>query len=124
MIGLDGSLGMGKTIFAKGVAEFLQISETITSPTYSYIEEYEYHRHGQSGRFYHLDVWKINTPAEFYRLEVPELLQPGNVIVIEWYQQVAAQLQPLIDRARIPLLTIEFTQTGSDRQLIIHDYEN
>lgn len=87
VIGLDGVLGAGKTIFAKGVAEFLQISETITSPTYSYIEEYDYIRHGVKGRLYHIDLWKIETKEELERLEIEKLIAPKNVIVIEWYQQ-------------------------------------
>jgi L-threonylcarbamoyladenylate synthase len=44
LIGLNGELGMGKTIFTKGVAEFLQIKEAISSPTYSYMNEYEFQR--------------------------------------------------------------------------------
>ena len=64
VIGLDGVLGAGKTIFTKGVAEFLQIEETITSPTYSYIEEYDYVRHEITGKLYHIDLWKIETAAE------------------------------------------------------------
>lgn len=89
MIGLAGSLGAGKTVFAKGVAQFLKISEEITSPTYAYIEEYDYLRHGVSGKLYHLDLWKIETPQELARLEIAKLLGPNNVVVIEWWQQGA-----------------------------------
>ena len=87
VIGLDGVLGAGKTIFAKGVAEFLQISEAVTSPTYSYIEEYDYERHSVKGKLYHIDLWKIEAEEELKRLEIEKLIAPNNVIVIEWYQQ-------------------------------------
>ncbi len=87
VIGLDGVLGAGKTIFTKGVAEFLQIKETITSPTYSYIEEYDYERYENKGKLYHIDLWKIETPEELERLEIEKLMGPNNLIVIEWYQQ-------------------------------------
>jgi L-threonylcarbamoyladenylate synthase len=120
VIGLDGALGVGKTIFAKGVAEFLQIEENITSPTYTYIEEYPYTRHQTSGTFYHLDMWKVESEEEFERLEVEQLLGPGNVIVIEWFSQVRVPMQALldtkplldglknkrVDRLKIPLLQI------------------
>jgi len=89
LIGLNGSLGAGKTIFAKGVAQFLQIRETITSPTYSFIEEYGYNRHGFKGKFFHLDVWKVGSEEEFQKLKVKDMLQRKNVIVIEWWDQVA-----------------------------------
>jgi len=121
VIGLDGSLGMGKTIFSKGVAEFLQISETVTSPTYSYIEEYDYQRFSQHGKFYHLDVWKINSHDEFDRLEIKSLLTAGNVLVIEWYSQVADYLAPVLSSQKTPLITLNFTQQADQRTLTIHD---
>ena len=87
VIGLDGVLGAGKTIFTKGVAEFLQIKETITSPTCSYIEEYDYERHGVMGKLYHIDLWKIETGEELERLEIEKLIGSNNVVVIEWWEQ-------------------------------------
>lgn len=97
VIGLDGKLGAGKTIFAKGVAKFLKIREKITSPTYSYIEEYEYQRHGVKGNLYHLDLWKIENEAELERLEIEELLGKKNVVVIEWWEQGRRALQKKTD---------------------------
>jgi L-threonylcarbamoyladenylate synthase len=97
VVGLDGPLGAGKTIFAKGVAEFLQISETITSPTYSYIEEYDYHRHGVSGKLYHIDLWKIEDTEELKRLELEKLIAPNNVVVIEWWDQGRKYLEKMTD---------------------------
>lgn len=88
VIGLDGDLGVGKTIFTKGIAEFLQIDDVITSPTYSYINEYDYVRYGFKGRFYHLDVWKINTEEELERLDFFNIIKPRNVIVVEWWNQI------------------------------------
>jgi tRNA threonylcarbamoyladenosine biosynthesis protein TsaE len=97
VIGLDGVLGAGKTIFTKGVAKFLQISETITSPTYSYIEEYGYQRYGINGKLYHIDLWKIENEAELKRLEVEKLMAPNNVIVIEWWDQGKKYLEKITD---------------------------
>jgi len=97
VIGLDGVLGAGKTIFTKGVAEFLQISETITSPTYSYIEEYDYKRHGINGKLYHIDLWKIESEEELKRLEMEKLIAPNNVIVIEWWDQGKKYLEKITD---------------------------
>ena len=56
VICLDGELGSGKTVFAKGIAQALGISETITSPTYTIIKEYN------SGElpFYHMDVYRLD----------------------------------------------------------------
>ncbi|MBU0579226.1 threonylcarbamoyl-AMP synthase [Patescibacteria group bacterium] len=92
VIGLDGPLGAGKTVFTKGVGKFLQIKEIITSPTYSYIEEYDYQRHGVSGKLYHIDLWKIETAEELKKLEIEELIAPNNVVVIEWWEQGKTEL--------------------------------
>ena len=97
VIGLDGVLGAGKTIFTKGVAEFLQISEIITSPTYSYIEEYDYERHGVKGRLYHIDLWKIENEVELERLEIEKLIAPNNIVVIEWWDQGRKYLEEKTD---------------------------
>jgi len=113
VIGLDGVLGAGKTIFTKGVAEFLQISETITSPTYSYIEEYDYERHRVKGRLYHIDLWKIESEEELERLEIEKLIAPNNVIVIEWWDQGK---EKLATNLKILIEEIE----GQSRNLIIN----
>lgn len=109
IIGLNGSLGMGKTIFAKGVAEFLQIPDQITSPTYSYLQEYEFNRHAVKGIFFHLDVWKIDDPQEMERLEFDHLLGPNHVIVIEWAQKVADYLKQLHQIKETPYLEVNFS---------------
>jgi len=110
VIGLDGSLGMGKTIFAKGAAEFLGITETVTSPTYTYLEEYEFLRHGVAGKFFHLDLWKIETEAEFNALAVDTLLTPRSVVIIEWFSQVESWLMPIIKAQGLPRLKVVFSE--------------
>ena len=121
VLGLDGELGTGKTIFAKGVAEFLQIEETITSPTYSYIQEYEYERHGVAGKLYHLDLWKIETEEELARLAVQQLFTPHSVIVIEWIDQVYSWLKPLLVDKEIPLLRVLIEETAGGRKMTLHE---
>ncbi len=121
VIGLDGSLGAGKTIFTKGVAEFLKIKETITSPTYTYIEEYAYQRYGVQGKLYHLDVWKVESAIELERLEIDELLKPNNVVVIEWFTQVKPWLEPLFKAKNIRPLTVHITDQKAERLLRIHE---
>jgi L-threonylcarbamoyladenylate synthase len=89
VIGLNGELGVGKTVFTQGIGQFLQINEAIVSPTYIYLEEYDYVRHGARGKLYHLDMWKIDTRADFAQLQVGDLVKPGNVVAVEWWQETA-----------------------------------
>jgi L-threonylcarbamoyladenylate synthase len=121
VIGLNGSLGMGKTIFVKGVAEFLQIQDIITSPTYTYIEEYDFHRHGVDGQLIHLDVWKVESGAEMERLQFPDLLGPNQVVIVEWASNVASYLKEVITTTTIPYLEVEFSGQAETRTLKIKE---
>lgn len=77
---LEGDLGVGKTVFAKGLAEGLGITEPITSPTFTIIQEYE------EGRipFYHFDVYRIADVEEMYELGYEGYFFGEGVCLIEW----------------------------------------
>lgn len=121
IIALDGPLGVGKTVFTKGVAQFLGISETITSPTYSYIEEYDFTRHQTKGRLYHADLWKVESPEETQRLGFEDLLKPKTVTVIEWFSITAEHIQKLAQKRTIPIMHITLSEDGTKRILQITD---
>ncbi len=116
VIALNGPLGMGKTIFAKGVAKFLGIKETISSPTYSYINEYPYQRLTTQGFFYHIDAWKIDSQEEVNFLAIEKLIQKNNLVVIEWFAQIAKWLKL---SAKTPLITLNFSEENQGRKIII-----
>lgn len=116
VIALNGQLGMGKTIFAKGVAKFLGIKETISSPTYSYINEYSYKRLTTEGIFYHVDAWKIDSQEEVNFLKIDELIKKNNIVVIEWFDQISQWLK--LDK-KTNLITLNFSEENSRRKIII-----
>lgn len=117
VIGLDGELGAGKTVFTKGIGAFLRIAETINSPTYTYYQEYPYQREQQTGTLYHADVWKIDTEAEYRLLELDSLVRPGSILVIEWWHQIASYLQPTL---QAPLIQVQIADEGNtERQITI-----
>lgn len=108
LIALNGELGTGKTVFTAGIAQFLKITEPIASPTYTYMNEYAFERHGVKGVLHHLDLWKVDSPEMFDRLNVDQLLQPNSVVVAEWWQQ-AAEFWP---KDQVPSLTISLEEIG------------
>jgi L-threonylcarbamoyladenylate synthase len=112
---LNGPLGMGKTIFAKGVGKFLGIKEIINSPTYSYINEYDYQRLQSKGVFYHVDAWKIDSKEEVALLEIEKLVKENNVVVIEWFEQIEKWLN--LDKKK--LVTLNFSEENSQRKILI-----
>ncbi len=117
VIALNGELGAGKTIFAKGIAKFLGVKQTITSPTYTYIKEYEYQRHDTQGTFYHLDLWRVEEQELANQLEINKLIKKNSVVVIEWWDQVEQFFLKLKPNLKI-LIEVE---TNDQRKLEIYE---
>jgi len=85
IICLDGELGSGKTVFTKGIANALGITENITSPTYTIIKEYA----GELS-LYHMDVYRLNGNTDGVGIE--EYFNKGGVVVIEWADTIKSIL--------------------------------
>lgn len=118
LIGLNGELGAGKTIFAKGLGKFLGIKQPITSPTYTYIKEYPYHRYLTEGFFFHIDTWKIDSQEQLDTLKLEKLFKKNNIVAIEWWTQIK-QFMPELE---VPRLIIDFEVIDQQkRQLIIYE---
>jgi L-threonylcarbamoyladenylate synthase len=104
---LIGPLGAGKTQFAKGIGQFLQIPQPITSPTYTIEREYDYHRHGTKGKFLHLDTWRLQNIAELHQLNLATRLQPKTVIAIEWANRTLKPLLQLAQTASAKIIAVK-----------------
>ncbi len=87
IVALTGPLGAGKTVFAQGVAESLGVDEPVTSPTFTLICEYE-----GSMPFYHMDLYRLDTPDEFAWLGVEEMLNGNGVSLVEWSEKAGEEL--------------------------------
>lgn len=84
LICLTGDLGTGKTSFTKGLGKGLGITEYITSPTYTIINEY------YSGRIplYHFDVYRLGSADEMLELGCDEYFFGNGITVLEWADNV------------------------------------
>ncbi len=80
VICLNGDLGSGKTIFAKGFAHAMNIDD-VTSPTFTIIKEYM----GELP-LYHIDVYRLENNAEDIGIE--EYFDKGGVTIIEWADMI------------------------------------
>jgi tRNA threonylcarbamoyladenosine biosynthesis protein TsaE len=85
IICLDGELGSGKTVFAKGIANAIGIKENITSPTFTIIKEYE----GELP-LYHMDVYRLDGNTD--GIGIDEYFTKGGVVVIEWSESIKSIL--------------------------------
>ncbi len=77
---LLGDLGVGKTVFTKGVAAGLAIKEQVNSPTFTIVQVYE------SGRmpFYHFDVYRIGDPEEMDEIGYEDYFFGDGLCLVEW----------------------------------------
>lgn len=87
IIAMQGTLGAGKTTITKGIAQALDINETITSPTFCLISEYE-------GKMplYHMDVYRLDGAEDFANLGTEDMLYGEGVSIIEWSEKIMEEL--------------------------------
>jgi tRNA threonylcarbamoyladenosine biosynthesis protein TsaE len=96
---LYGGLGAGKTVFAKGFAKGIGVTETVTSPTFTIVREYS----GEKLPFYHIDAYRLGENAKdaLFELGCDEYFYGGGVCLIEWADYADAILPPGGVRVRI-----------------------
>lgn len=89
VIALIGDLGTGKTTLTKYIAKGLGIAETVTSPTFTIVEEY------RSGRLplFHFDFYRVKSCVDLIGTGAEEYFGAGGVCVIEWADR-AAEILP------------------------------
>ncbi len=91
---LEGDMGAGKTLFCKGLAKGLGITEEVTSPTYAYMNDYD-------GRLFHYDCYRIESVAQAESLGLADYFDMGGICVIEWSQNIAPLLPKKVKRVYI-----------------------
>lgn len=88
ILALTGDLGAGKTHFTMGVAESLHITDYITSPTFTIVNEY---RNGAMPLF-HFDAYRLGDPEELLEIGFEEYEAAGGLMIIEWADMVESIL--------------------------------
>ena len=94
VIALNGGLGSGKTCLAKGIARGLGITETVTSPTYTIVNEYNARLGGQDIPLYHIDAYRLGSEEEFESTGAGEYIGTNGIAVIEWSGRIPRSIPP------------------------------
>ncbi len=84
VLALSGDLGAGKTQFVKGFARGLGVAARVHSPTFTLVNEYG----GGRLKLFHLDLYRLETPAQIASAGIEEFLSPDGVAVIEWAERI------------------------------------
>lgn len=93
VVALHGTLGAGKTVMARGFARALGITEAVSSPTYTIVQEYDIP--GSDRRFYHLDLYRISDEHAALGFGVDEFLSdPDAWTLLEWPERIDKILPP------------------------------
>ena len=107
VIAYRGDLGAGKTAFTRGLARGLGVKESVTSPTYTIVNEYP----GGRLPLFHFDMYRLGSADELFDIGWEDYLERGGVCAVEWSENVEEALEsPVI---------ITISRLGEDTRKIV-----
>jgi tRNA threonylcarbamoyladenosine biosynthesis protein TsaE len=80
-----GEMGAGKTTFIRAICNELGVTDTVTSPTFAIINEYQT---GSGKTIYHLDCYRINSIREANQIDLEGYFYSGNLCLVEWAENI------------------------------------
>jgi len=117
IIVIEGELGVGKTVFVKGIGELLGITNII-SP--SFVIYYEYSiNHLRLKKLIHLDLYNIEEKEEFRYLGIEGYLKPKNLLCFEWGEKAGEIFDQLKDKGEIVYVKMKYV-SEKEREIIIN----
>ena len=91
-IAYRGDLGAGKTAFTRGLARGLGVTERVTSPTYTIVNEYL----GGRMPLFHFDMYRLGSEDELFDIGWDDYLERGGVCAVEWSENVWGAMEDAI----------------------------
>ena len=106
VIAYRGDLGAGKTAFTRGLARGLGITDPVTSPTYTIVNEYT------SGRLplFHFDMYRLHSADDLFDIGWDDYLERQGICAVEWSENVAEAMENA--------LTVTICKTGEESRKI------
>jgi tRNA threonylcarbamoyladenosine biosynthesis protein TsaE len=111
---LSGDLGAGKTQLVKGIARGLGVTARVHSPTFTLVNEYG----GGRLKLFHLDLYRLETPAQILSAGIEEFLSPDGVAVIEWAERIYDLRFTIYDWKKVQIEIVSETE----RKIIYDDF--
>ena len=110
-----GDMGAGKTTLTKGIAQSIGITEPVTSPTYTIVNEY------LSGRLplFHFDLYRIDSFDDLYAIGFFDYLERGGIIAAEWSENIPGLEQELSRDDAHRVIGIRIEKSGENERRIL-----
>lgn len=89
VVAYTGDLGAGKTAFTRGMARGLGITDRVTSPTFTIVNEYD----GGRLPLFHFDMYRLSSSEELFEIGWEDYLARGGVCAVEWSENVEDALE-------------------------------
>ena len=89
VIAFTGDLGAGKTAFTRGLARGLGVTERVTSPTFTIVNEYE----GGRLPLFHFDMYRLGSSDELFDIGWEDYLCRGGICAVEWSENIEDALE-------------------------------
>ncbi len=99
VVALFGSLGAGKTTFARGLANALGVSSSVSSPTYTIQHTYK----AKGASLHHIDLYRLMTPDDVDMLDIEACWESRDITIIEWPERAGDLLPPQTWRIHISM---------------------
>lgn len=118
---IEGEMGVGKTVFVKGIGEELGINNII-SPTFVIYYEYDKIKsniNSQMSKMVHIDLYNIEGKDEFTHLGLEKLLNPGNILCFEWGEKAGEIINILKEKSNIVYIRMKYI-SEKEREIIVN----
>ena len=112
-VGLAGELGTGKTQFVKGICDFYDVKDKVTSPTFNLVNEYR----GSKIKINHFDLYRLKNISEFREIGFDHYNTDESICLIEWPEMAERYLN-----YNILKVTFDHGKTDSDRIISYPDF--
>lgn len=82
-----GQMGAGKTTTITALCQYKGVKDSVSSPTFSIINEYTYQEGGQACKIYHIDLYRLKDLEEMMAAGVEDCIYSGEICFVEWPQK-------------------------------------
>jgi tRNA threonylcarbamoyladenosine biosynthesis protein TsaE len=111
-----GAMGAGKTTIIEALCRYKGVRDSMSSPTFSIINQYAYMQDGVEQTVYHIDLYRLNNEQEIIQAGVEDCVYSGNICFIEWPQKAPG----LFDEKAVQVHVEAIGEEEREVKIILH----